>query len=149
MKMSPRELFIDMVIHRGIFKNNPITLSPCFTFMSKQGVSFYCEGIKSIMIINSNVKAFFPSVDQKRNVDFRSKLSNVGVSRLATLFHSSSTGFSFSHYIFSRQAYISSFKLTLSVDLTCVSSHEVRKSAPAGSPHCLPVFDIGFLPPNS
>jgi len=37
-----RELSIDMVIHGGIFKNNQITVSPCFTFIPKTGVRFYC-----------------------------------------------------------------------------------------------------------
>jgi len=40
MKRSRRELSIDMVIHRGIFENNKITLFPCFTFIPKTGVSF-------------------------------------------------------------------------------------------------------------
>jgi len=31
-----------MVIHRVIFKNNQITPFPCFTFIPKTGVSFYC-----------------------------------------------------------------------------------------------------------
>ena len=35
-------LSIDMVIHSGIFDINKITLFPCFTFISKTGVSFYC-----------------------------------------------------------------------------------------------------------
>jgi len=35
MKMSRRELSIDMVIHRDIFKNNQITLFPSFTFIPK------------------------------------------------------------------------------------------------------------------
>jgi len=43
MKRSRRELFIDVAIHRGIFKNNLITFFPCFTFIHKAGVSFYCE----------------------------------------------------------------------------------------------------------
>jgi len=34
MKRSRRELSIDMVIHSGIFKNDQITLSPCFIFTS-------------------------------------------------------------------------------------------------------------------
>ena len=36
MKRSRRELSIDMVIHRSIFKNNLITLFLCFTYL-KQG----------------------------------------------------------------------------------------------------------------
>jgi len=40
MKSSRRELSIDMVIQSGIFINNQITLFPCFTFISKTGVSF-------------------------------------------------------------------------------------------------------------
>jgi len=39
MKRSRRELSIDMVVHKGIFKNNQITLFLCFTY--KTGVSFY------------------------------------------------------------------------------------------------------------
>jgi len=35
MKRSRRELSIDMVIHKGIFKNNQITLFSCFTFIPK------------------------------------------------------------------------------------------------------------------
>jgi len=35
-----------MVIHRRIFENNQITLSPCFNFTPKTGVSFYCESVK-------------------------------------------------------------------------------------------------------
>jgi len=49
MESSRRDLFIDMVVDRFIFKNNQITLSPCFTFTPKTrtglpetGVSFYC-----------------------------------------------------------------------------------------------------------
>jgi len=49
MESSQRDLFIDMVVDRFIFKNNQITLSPSFTFISfdvespKTGVRFYCE----------------------------------------------------------------------------------------------------------
>ena len=39
MKWSRRELSIDTVM--DIFKNNQITLLPCFTFIPKTGVSFY------------------------------------------------------------------------------------------------------------
>jgi len=45
MKTSRRDISIDMVIHRGIFKNNQITLFPCFTFVPKTGVSFYCDEV--------------------------------------------------------------------------------------------------------
>jgi len=42
MKRSRRGLSIDMVIDRGIFKNNQITPFSCFTFMPKKtAVSFY------------------------------------------------------------------------------------------------------------
>jgi len=48
---SRRDLFIDMVVDMFIFKNNEITLSPCFTFipkigvgLRKTGVSFHCAG---------------------------------------------------------------------------------------------------------
>ena len=43
MKRSRRELSIDIVIHKGIFKifkNNQITLFSCFTVIPKTGVSF-------------------------------------------------------------------------------------------------------------
>ena len=48
MESSRRDLFIDMVVDRSIFKSNQITLSPCFTFVTgigiglpKTGISFY------------------------------------------------------------------------------------------------------------
>jgi len=44
MKRSRRELSIDKVIYRGIFKNNLVTVFPCFTFILKTGVNFYCDG---------------------------------------------------------------------------------------------------------
>ena len=43
MKWSHRELSIDMIIHTGIFKDNQITLYPCFTFIPKTRVRFYSE----------------------------------------------------------------------------------------------------------
>jgi len=49
IKRSRRELSIDMIIQRGIFKNNQIKLFPCFTFIPtsirvpKTGVSFYYD----------------------------------------------------------------------------------------------------------
>jgi len=49
MKRSRRELSIDMVIHRGIFKNNQITLSR-FTFIPKTGVSFHCALRKNVTV---------------------------------------------------------------------------------------------------
>ena len=49
MESSQRDLFIDMIVDRLIFKNNIITLPSCFTFipktgveLPKTGVSFYC-----------------------------------------------------------------------------------------------------------
>jgi len=52
MKRSRRELSINMVINRFIFKNNQITLITCFTFIPKTGVGlpktgiiFYSEGV--------------------------------------------------------------------------------------------------------
>jgi len=45
MKRSRRELFIDMVIRKGIFKNNQITLFPCFTFIPKTGFFLLWEFI--------------------------------------------------------------------------------------------------------
>jgi len=52
MKRSRRELFIEMVIHSDIFKNNQITLLHCFTFIYKTGISFYCvdENVGSITL---------------------------------------------------------------------------------------------------
>jgi len=51
MESSRQDLFIDMIVDWFIFKNNLITLSPCFTFLPKTGiglpktgVSFYCVG---------------------------------------------------------------------------------------------------------
>jgi len=41
-KRSLQELYIDVVIHWGIFKDNLITLFPRFDFIPKIGVSFYC-----------------------------------------------------------------------------------------------------------
>lgn len=48
MMTSQRDVFVDMVVDRVIFKNNQITLSPCSTVkpttglgLSKAGVSFY------------------------------------------------------------------------------------------------------------
>jgi len=38
MESSRRDLFIDMVVDRFIFKNNQITLSPCFAFIPRTGV---------------------------------------------------------------------------------------------------------------
>ena len=50
MESSRRDLFIDMVVRRFIFKNNRITLSDSFTFipetgvgLPKTGVSFYSK----------------------------------------------------------------------------------------------------------
>ena len=40
MKRSRRELSIDMVIPTDIFKNNQITLFPCFTSTPKTGLVF-------------------------------------------------------------------------------------------------------------
>jgi len=41
MKTSRRELSIDMVIYRVIFKNNQTTLFPYFAFTPKTGISFF------------------------------------------------------------------------------------------------------------
>jgi len=38
MESSRRDLSIDMVVDRFIFKNNQITLSLCFTFIPTTGV---------------------------------------------------------------------------------------------------------------
>jgi len=40
MKRSRRELSIDMVIQRGIYKNKHITHLPCSTSISKKGLVF-------------------------------------------------------------------------------------------------------------
>jgi len=37
MESSQRDVFIDMIVDRFIFKNNRITLSPCFS-LAKPGV---------------------------------------------------------------------------------------------------------------
>jgi len=50
MESSRRDLFIDMAVDRFVFKNNPITLAPCFTFIPigvglpvpKAGARFNC-----------------------------------------------------------------------------------------------------------
>jgi len=46
MESSRRDLSIDMIVERFIFKNNQITLTPYFTFLPKTDVelevSFYC-----------------------------------------------------------------------------------------------------------
>jgi len=47
MKRSRREPSIDMVILvRGVFKNNQITLFPCFSIIPETGVSFYSDDVK-------------------------------------------------------------------------------------------------------
>jgi len=48
MTRSRRELFIDMVIHMVILKNNQKKLFPCFTFISKTGDSVYCEAVLQV-----------------------------------------------------------------------------------------------------
>jgi len=40
MKRSLQELSIDVVIHGVIFKDNKITLFPCFALIPKTGVNF-------------------------------------------------------------------------------------------------------------
>jgi len=42
MKRSRREFTINVVIHSFIFINNQITPFPCFTFIPKTGIIFYC-----------------------------------------------------------------------------------------------------------
>jgi len=44
MESSRRDLFIDMVV-RFIFKNNQITLFPCFTLTPKTGVRLRKTGV--------------------------------------------------------------------------------------------------------
>jgi len=50
MKRSRRELSIDMIIHRGIFKDNQITLFPLCYLHSylKQGLVFTVKDLKSM-----------------------------------------------------------------------------------------------------
>jgi len=57
MKRSRRELSINMVIHRAIFKSNQITLflRPCFTFIPKTGVSFNCVRFNIISYYYNNI----------------------------------------------------------------------------------------------
>jgi len=50
MESSRRDLIIDMIVDRFIFKNTVITLFPCFTFIPLTGLglpkteaSFYCD----------------------------------------------------------------------------------------------------------
>jgi len=43
MQRSRRELSVDMVVHRGIFKNNHITLFLFFTFMPKKGLLVFLQ----------------------------------------------------------------------------------------------------------
>jgi len=45
MESSRRDLFINMVVDRFIFKNNQMTLSPCFTFIPKTGMGLPKSGI--------------------------------------------------------------------------------------------------------
>ena len=46
MESSRRDLFIDMFAQRFIFKNNQITLYPCFTFIPKIGVELPKTGVE-------------------------------------------------------------------------------------------------------
>jgi len=69
MENSQRDLFIDMVVERFIFKNNLIMLSLCFTFtpktgveLPKTGVSFYVEGGRKSTLshfTSINILAYF------------------------------------------------------------------------------------------
>jgi len=47
MKSYRQDLFIDMAVDRFIFKNNQITLSPCFSFTFKAGVELPKKGASS------------------------------------------------------------------------------------------------------
>jgi len=42
MKRSCHELSIGIIMQKGIFKINQITLSLCFTSLPKSGGTFYC-----------------------------------------------------------------------------------------------------------
>jgi len=53
MESSGRDLVIDIVVDRFLFKNTQITFSFCFTFTPETGVrlpktevSFYCEAVR-------------------------------------------------------------------------------------------------------
>jgi len=61
MKRSRRELFIHMAINKeGVFKNNQITFSPCFIFIPKTVVRFYCvDDIPSMIISIKNSRGYF------------------------------------------------------------------------------------------
>jgi len=54
MKSSRRDLFIDMVVDRFIFKTNQITLSPCLNFI-KQEVWHY---LKHVLVFTVNNNGF-------------------------------------------------------------------------------------------
>jgi len=48
MKRSHRELSIDMVIHRGIFKIKQVTRFHCFTLIP---ISFYCVVLLLLQVL--------------------------------------------------------------------------------------------------
>ena len=53
MKSSHRELFIDMVIHKGIFKSNQNMFFPSFTSISlKKKLSDFCEWLPVLYNLN-------------------------------------------------------------------------------------------------
>jgi len=53
-RRSRRELPTHMVIHRDLFKYNQITLFPCFIFIPKVGVSFFCVRLFFVIATHSS-----------------------------------------------------------------------------------------------
>ena len=87
MQSSRQDLFIDMAVDRFIFKNNRVTLCPCFTFIPKTGlrkaaVSFYCVESQSQMPL---IMAPTVCADQTQVGEFEARfLIPVGPSTNAT-----------------------------------------------------------------
>jgi len=52
MGSSRRDRFIDMAVDRFIFKNNQITLFPCFNFILKSGVWDYLKQVLVFTVID-------------------------------------------------------------------------------------------------
>jgi len=67
MESSRRDLFIDMVVDKFIFKGNQrVTLPPCFTFtpkagegLPKTGAKFYCEFPRPIFMLINFLRSSF------------------------------------------------------------------------------------------
>jgi len=61
MKRSRRELSIDMITRRDIFKNNQVTVFPCSIFITKTGASFSCDDMCPFAGANNHFISFaFP-----------------------------------------------------------------------------------------